>query len=51
MVIIQFTEKGNLRSILSSDFKNILWEDKIYLLRFSASDLKDLTLSQRQLAY
>ena len=41
-MIIQFTDKGNLRSILSSDFKNILWRDKIDLLRDSAQDLDDL---------
>ena len=41
-MIIQFTDKGNLRSILSSNFKNILWKDKIYLLQFSAFDLKGL---------
>ncbi len=41
-MIIQFANKGNLRSILSSDFKNILWKDKIYLLYNSATDLRDL---------
>ena len=41
-MIIQFTEKGNLRSILSSDFKNVLWKDKIYSLYHSADDLRGL---------
>src|SRR5436853_236549 len=42
MMIIQFTDKGNLRSILSNDFKNILWKDKIYLLCLAAQDLENL---------
>src|ERR1043166_10067671 len=42
MMIIQFTDKGNLRSILSSDFKNVLWKDKIYSLYHSADDLRGL---------
>src|SRR5207247_2393493 len=42
MMIIQFTDRGNLRSILSSDFKNILWKNKISLLYYSAQDLNNL---------
>src|SRR5256885_10580009 len=41
-MILQFADKGNLRSILSSNFNNILWNDKIELLRESAGDLKKL---------
>ena len=42
MMIILFTDKENLRSILSSDFKNILWKNKIKILHLSAQDLKIL---------
>src|SRR5208282_6023582 len=42
MIIMQFLESGNLRSILSSDFNNVLWKDKIQLLSNSALDLKNL---------
>jgi serine/threonine protein kinase len=42
MMIMQFASKGNLRSILSNDFNNISWKDKIDLLCNSAYDLKNL---------
>ncbi|GES87557.1 kinase-like domain-containing protein [Rhizophagus clarus] len=42
MMITQFADKGNLRSILSSNFYNILWHDKIKYLYHSAIDLKNL---------
>ena len=42
MMIIQFADQGNLRHILSSNFNNILWDDKIQLLYFSILDLKNL---------
>ena len=42
MMILQFANKGNLRSILSSDFNNILWKDKIDHLYFIMVDLKNL---------
>ena len=42
MMILQFANKGNLRSILSSDFNNILWKDKIKNLYAIIYDLKNL---------
>src|ERR1044071_3876036 len=42
MMIIQFADQGNLRHVLSSNFKNILWDDKIIQLFNLASDLKNL---------
>ncbi|GES87736.1 kinase-like domain-containing protein [Rhizophagus clarus] len=42
MMIIQFADKGNLRSILSGNFNNISWNDKIRYLCDSAGDLKNL---------
>src|SRR5437868_13822361 len=42
MMIMQFADQGNLRHILLSNFKNILWKDKIKILRDSAMDLTDL---------
>ncbi|RGB22649.1 kinase-like domain-containing protein [Rhizophagus diaphanus] len=41
-MIIQFAEKGNLRRVLSNNFKNILWKEKIELLFYLSIDLKDL---------
>ena len=41
-MIIQFADQGNLRHVLSSNFKNILWDDKIIQLFNLASDLKNL---------
>ena len=41
-MILQFVDKGNLRSVLSSDFNNILWKDKILYLRNLAYDFKNL---------
>ena len=42
MMIIQLADQGNLRHILSNDFNNFLWINKIDLLRYSAQDLKSL---------
>ena len=42
MMIMQFADKGNLRCILSSNFNNILWNDKIELLECLAADLANL---------
>src|SRR5947207_6021203 len=42
MMIIQLADQGNLRHILSINFNNTLWEDKIRLLNHSAQDLKSL---------
>ena len=42
MMIMQLAYQGNLRHILSNNFKNILWMDKIVLLSDSARDLKNL---------
>src|ERR1051325_11160439 len=42
MMIIQLADQGNLRHILSSNFNNTLWKDKINMLRCSALDLKNL---------
>ena len=42
MMIMQLADQGNLRHILSNNFKNILWKSKIELLSDSANDLKKL---------
>ena len=42
MMIMQFADQGNLRHVLSSNFNNILWNDKIFLLWKLATDLKNL---------
>src|SRR3984957_12119998 len=42
MMITQFAEQGNLRCVLSNNFKNILWRDKIYYLDCILFDLKNL---------
>ena len=42
MMIIQFADQGNLRSVLSSYFDNIFWKSKIYLLWQLTIDLKYL---------
>ena len=41
-MILQFVDKGNLRSVLSSNFNNILWKDKIKDLCKILFDLKNL---------
>ncbi|EXX76743.1 polo kinase CDC5 [Rhizophagus irregularis DAOM 197198w] len=41
MMIIEFSEKGNLRSVLSKDFNNILWKDKIIFLRKLSYELNN----------
>ncbi|POG69460.1 kinase-like domain-containing protein [Rhizophagus irregularis DAOM 181602=DAOM 197198] len=42
MMIIEFAYNGNLRSILSNDFNNIMWVDKISHLYSILVDLRDL---------
>src|SRR5437016_4921938 len=42
MMIIQFADQGNLRHILLSNFKNILWKDKLMVLLGLSFDLKSL---------
>jgi len=42
MMIMQFADKGNLRCVLSNNFSNILWENKINYLRQAMIDLKTL---------
>src|SRR5437667_5118784 len=42
MMIIQFADQGNLRHVLSSNFNNILWKDKIKLLWNLTLDLQNL---------
>ena len=39
MMIVEFSEMGNLRSVLSKDFNNILWKDKINFLFKLSYDL------------
>ena len=43
MMIIQLADQGNLRHVLSSNFINILWNDKIELLECLAADLSKFT--------
>jgi serine/threonine protein kinase len=40
IMIIQFAKDGNLRSFLSSNFRNMLWKGKINLLYYLINDLK-----------
>jgi serine/threonine protein kinase len=42
MMIIKFADKGNLRNVLSKNFNNIMWKNKIELLYHSLIDLKEL---------
>ncbi|RGB37019.1 kinase-like domain-containing protein [Rhizophagus diaphanus] len=42
MMILQYADEGNLRSVLSHNFKNILWKDKIKYLSWLINGLKDL---------
>jgi serine/threonine protein kinase len=42
MMIIKFADQGNLRHVLSSNFNNLLWKDKILQLWWLASNLKSL---------
>ncbi|CAB4433013.1 unnamed protein product [Rhizophagus irregularis] len=42
MMIMQFASSGNLRNILSSNFKNILWNEKFWYLYAAADELKNL---------
>ena len=42
MTIIQFADQGNLRNVLSSNFNNTLWNNKICLLWYLTIDLKNL---------
>ncbi|CAB4443313.1 unnamed protein product [Rhizophagus irregularis] len=42
MMIIQLADQGNLRSILSSNFNNIFWNEKLEVLYEIVYDLKNL---------
>ncbi|GBC09663.1 hypothetical protein RclHR1_09020001 [Rhizophagus clarus] len=42
MMILEFAEKGNLRSFLLSDFNKIMWKDKIRNLYWITANLYDL---------
>src|SRR5579859_7012563 len=42
MMIMKLASKGNLRHILSSNFNNLLWKEKINYLIYTAHDLKNL---------
>ncbi len=42
IMIVQFAKEGNLRSILSTNFSSILWEDKITYLLDLSFDLRNL---------
>jgi serine/threonine protein kinase len=42
MMIIEFAEKGNLRTNLSNNFNNIMWKNKIKLLYEVMFDLNEL---------
>ncbi|RGB24841.1 kinase-like domain-containing protein [Rhizophagus diaphanus] len=42
MMVMQYADEGNLRNILSINFNNILWREKIIYLYWSAMDLKYL---------
>src|ERR1700742_4499782 len=42
MMIMHFADQGNLRHVLSSNFNNILWNNKILLLLNLTVDLKNL---------
>ena len=39
---MQFADQGNLRHVLSSNFNNILWREKILLLYYLTIDLENL---------
>ena len=41
-MIIQFADQGNLRHVLSNNFNNFLWNDKIKMLWNSTVDLREL---------
>ncbi|PKY54333.1 kinase-like protein, partial [Rhizophagus irregularis] len=40
MMIIEFADEGNLRSILLNNFNDFMWKDKIRLLQYILVDLK-----------
>ncbi|EXX74797.1 Mkk2p [Rhizophagus irregularis DAOM 197198w] len=42
MMIMQLVNQGNLRSVLSSNFNNIVWIEKLLVLHNILYDLKDL---------
>jgi len=42
IIIMQFADKGNLKNILSSNFNNILWKNKLQDLYEMAMDLRNL---------
>ena len=41
-MILEFVDQGNLRNVLSSNFNNILWREKIDNLCYIIRDLKIL---------
>ena len=41
-MIIQFADQGNLRHVLSSNFNNMSWKEKMIQLSYLATDLKSL---------
>src|SRR5256885_1734717 len=54
MIVLQFADKGNLRNVLSSNFNNILWNDKIrllYNLSYELKRIQSLGLIHKKLAY
>jgi len=42
IIVVQLASEGNLRSILSTNFNDILWKDKIICLFSILFDLKNL---------
>ncbi|CAB4430525.1 unnamed protein product [Rhizophagus irregularis] len=42
MMILEFADRGTMRSVLSHNFNNILWKDKIYYLLWIAYGLEEL---------
>ncbi|RGB41387.1 kinase-like domain-containing protein [Rhizophagus diaphanus] len=42
MMIMELADQGSLRNVLSKNFKNILWKDKLYILNNILRDLKNL---------
>ncbi|RIA90489.1 kinase-like domain-containing protein [Glomus cerebriforme] len=42
MMVMQYSENGNLRQTLKNDFKSLSWYDKLYILRDITSGLEDI---------
>jgi len=42
MLVMKFANKGNLRNILSNNFNNILWYEKIIMLTYLSLELRRL---------